>query len=312
VNYMRWFLVMCGAQVAQVVELLLTGSSARWRLNRFVADLSDVLSGCEGCTKADLTTAMASRIRGGAQTLQRNGSTSSGDNGRAPHVFYDGDEVVEKENSAAAAAAAASSAASGAAGATSAPRRVGVVVGGPVADVSALGGAKVMVRFGVAHTATGAAAVSSFSGTGSALAQQQQQQQLEPRDVGSLELSSSHPHGGSDAAGTNRAGGAGSLQAAKKKRSPWAAPIASYELMPLLRLGFFTGQTLAKLHFKGDAWWRARGGGNSAAVGGGGGGRPPSETLRHAQAWDLRWVADMRNWLFAGIVGSVGKLKRLA
>jgi len=279
VNYVRWFLVMCGAQVAQVLELLLTGSSARWRLNRLVNDLSDVLSGCQHCSKQDLTSAMTSGVRGGGAGAGGAGGSgallnSSGANAAASgaslsasggQVFCNGDEVVECQT---VAAAATTTRPGGGSLSTSTKGRLGVVVGDAVLDPLAGGGARVMVRFGLPTAASTSA---------------RSQCVVEQKDVAALEHSApSH-----------------ASFREKKERSPWAAPVASYELMLLLRLAFACGQGLSALHTALLDARRKRRSGKGAS----------EQALRSVPtpAWNVRWAADMRNWLFAAIVASILK-----
>lgn len=55
-NYALWVVVMVAAQAAQVLELIVKGNSARWRLEKLITDLADVCGRSNSEVKEAMTT----------------------------------------------------------------------------------------------------------------------------------------------------------------------------------------------------------------------------------------------------------------
>jgi hypothetical protein len=55
-NYALWVVVMVAAQAAQVLELIVKGNSARWRLEKLITDIADVCGRPNSEVKAAMTT----------------------------------------------------------------------------------------------------------------------------------------------------------------------------------------------------------------------------------------------------------------
>lgn len=55
-NYALWVVVMVAAQAAQVLELIVKGNSARWRLEKLITDVADVCGKSNSEVKEAMTT----------------------------------------------------------------------------------------------------------------------------------------------------------------------------------------------------------------------------------------------------------------
>lgn len=55
-NYALWVVVMVAAQAAQVLELIVKGNSARWRLEKLITDIADVCGRPNSEVKEAMTT----------------------------------------------------------------------------------------------------------------------------------------------------------------------------------------------------------------------------------------------------------------